>query len=86
MVHYLGFEFWRADGQRLHSALRLRMVVAKAAPAFSVSPVLLSPEAKRKVVEQALEYAIDAAIISRPTDLLGFVTERLRVTYVGWRW
>lgn len=39
----------------------------------------MSAEAKRKMVEQALEYAIDAAVIKRPADLLGFVIDRLRV-------
>ena len=39
----------------------------------------LTAEEKRKQVEQALEYALDAAVIEKPDDVLPYVTMKLRV-------
>ncbi|KAL1500491.1 hypothetical protein AB1Y20_013148 [Prymnesium parvum] len=38
----------------------------------------LSVEAKRKQVEQALEYAFDSAITEHPNDVMAFVISKLR--------
>ena len=43
----------------------------------------LTPEEKRKQVEQALEYALDAAVIEKPGDVLPYVTMKLRVHAAG---
>ena len=38
----------------------------------------LSPDEKRKMVDDALEYALDAAVTERPANLLQFVSGKLR--------
>ena len=42
-------------------------------------PPALSPEEKKQQVQDALEYALDAAILERPSDPIAFVSSKLRV-------